>query len=566
MPKPVQLRALLAASAVTLFAGMAAAAPLTFDANRQYFNYNGKTLALVGASAEYLCHIQQPAANANTYCTWNNNPQYFANLAGKGMNKIRMWVGLNHSPGTSQNFSTQVDHSQLTPYTFEQPFAFQLNANPALDKLWNLDVWEETYFNRVFNTIQAAAATQPPIMVEVTLFDAEGVWENGPWHDSKNTQNAAHSLTDAKYFLAFDTVDHDTQAGNIYVRDRQRAFLRKMVAKLNSLDNFYWELSNEPDLSTGVDLAATQNWHNAMLQEILQAEQPANLKKHMIAVNFATTSSVEWARSKVNLRLISGHYATASDSRLGAEELIRTYLVPGNPNSIDKAYGFNEDWITPFLSTPDSVRVEAWEFMLNEGGSFDHLGYDWNVGGATSAPAVVRTQLGVLARFLNGQVNASGVEIKPGLNLAGMGRVQQAPPLWCPGVGAYSAPAPPTGTPVSRTYYSSMQWADNDYLLYIHHSILNSEQVDPLLSPPKKRALTRYMPVSGSYQHTFSVTPGTQGRYKAEWIDPKTGNALSAPGYPFQFDWSGNQATSQPLPTSPVYPIDVLLRVSRVPV
>src|SRR5262245_59670646 len=104
MQRSTPLRALFLSLVLLFAAGLAVAAPLTFDPNRQYFLYNGKTIALVGASAEYLCHIDQPTGNDTHVCTWNNNPQYFANIAGKGVNKIRMWVGLNHSPGTHNGF------------------------------------------------------------------------------------------------------------------------------------------------------------------------------------------------------------------------------------------------------------------------------------------------------------------------------------------------------------------------------------------------------------------------------------------------------------------------------
>src|SRR5262245_54405635 len=86
-------------------------------ANPQYVVYNGRTQALVGASASYLCHIDQPGTLGNPlspltpsidYCAFNNYPEYLgylrAAVMGPGqvaapLNKMQLWIGLNHSPG-----------------------------------------------------------------------------------------------------------------------------------------------------------------------------------------------------------------------------------------------------------------------------------------------------------------------------------------------------------------------------------------------------------------------------------------------------------------------------------
>ena len=79
-------------------AARVSAAPLTLDTNPQYFNYNGQTIALVGYSGEYLPHVRQPLQNDN-YCTYDSYQACIDDLTSRGINKIRMWLGVNHSPG-----------------------------------------------------------------------------------------------------------------------------------------------------------------------------------------------------------------------------------------------------------------------------------------------------------------------------------------------------------------------------------------------------------------------------------------------------------------------------------
>jgi hypothetical protein len=134
-----------------LSASSALAAPITNDTNLQYFNYNGRTMALVGTSASYLCHVTQPDRE-DSYCTWENHVSFLNDLQGKGLNKIRLWLALNHSPGSRPIDSPGTPtRNDLTPYTYEQPFQWD-----AVNKFWNLDVWEQGFFNRVAQVVSDA--------------------------------------------------------------------------------------------------------------------------------------------------------------------------------------------------------------------------------------------------------------------------------------------------------------------------------------------------------------------------------------------------------------------------
>ncbi|HYG79715.1 MAG TPA: hypothetical protein VD861_04970 [Pyrinomonadaceae bacterium] len=536
----------------------AAADPIKiYTANPQYFDYNGRVMTLVGTSASYLCHVDQTDADdATNFCTWGNHNTFFTQLRDSGLNKIRLWLALNHSPGSHPTDSPGTSSNlELTPYESEQPFKWN-----STTKKWNLDKWSEPtatennglFFPRVKQVIQDAQSKG--IIVEVTLFDAfSGAFENSPWNDRNNAQDANHSLSDENYFTSFDSVTDDTHLGNKYVRTIQRNFVKKMVNLLNEFDNFYWEIANEPD-NNNVDPRGTINWHQDMINQIKQAESLLP-KKHLIAVNFSQTDSLNWASANTDISIINGHYVTISDhstrARSGAIELISPWRPkPTSPalNPINKMLGFNEGRITNATqATADSVRAEAWEFMLSEGGAFDHLGY--LNGSATSPfvdPAELRRQLGALAKFLNGEV-VNGVLV-PGISLANMTRHAFNPPFWAANLPKYGTQ--PTGT-AYKVYWGSMQWSRNEYVLYVHHSLMTNA------------AFNKYNPVTGSYKYALTMNLGPQsGWFTAKWINPKTGALLTGANNQHTFYWPAD-GTTYTLPVSPTFSFDAVLHVKR---
>jgi hypothetical protein len=105
-----------------LLAGAAAvsAQPIAVDpTNPQYFRFQNQTIPLIGFSAEYICPISFSPTN-NAICTLETYPSFLNTLASPaGINKIRLWVGLNHSPNKM---------GAGTVITTEQPFAWNAGA------------------------------------------------------------------------------------------------------------------------------------------------------------------------------------------------------------------------------------------------------------------------------------------------------------------------------------------------------------------------------------------------------------------------------------------------------
>lgn len=161
----------------------------------RYFRYGGELLPLIGVSGEYLPQVEivrpgggvlsdRDAGLVADYCVYNavNGVRKFQRcinqLKAAGLNKLRLWVGLNHSPGSprsccpAQGACTALpDTTVTTPYTNEQLL-------PRIGNKWKLDAaqsaYDATYLARLVEVI--TYARDNGVIVEVTLFDA---WQAG---------------------------------------------------------------------------------------------------------------------------------------------------------------------------------------------------------------------------------------------------------------------------------------------------------------------------------------------------------------------------------------------------
>lgn len=516
----------LALASVDRPAGAVPTSPISIDpTNPQYFFYDNQTIALVGTSAEYLCHVIQPD-RVGYYCTFADYPAFLADLQARGLNKMRLWLGLNHSPGREPN-------RPGFPYDFEQPFVYNSTTG-----LWDWDNFSQKYFNAVFGVIQAAS--NAGVIVEVVLFDPwSGDWTKGPWHPSRN--NRGKGFTSRNKFVTGTVSGADLEAQN-----KQLEFVDRIATELNPLHNFYWEIANEPDLissGSSLPISAITDWHDKVIQRLRAKEATLPNGHHLIAVNYHTNAALATVRDNTyplsvpHIGLVSGHYVAVSDYgtgssqvRNGAIELENSWQI-GPSASLAKAFGFNETRISPFQTTLRSMRAEAWEFLLKEGGSYDHYGYDWQ---STSA-GNYRTQLGKLASFLRG------------LDLRNMARPTGTAPFWVSGLGTYG-----TG----NKYWAAMQKVRHQYVLYVHHSVID-------FAVPGNPAVTqfaKYTPVAGSFSESLNVNLGSiAGTFDAEWIDPATGNVLSSV---LGIAWNPATMPSVNL-VSPTYAFDIALRVKR---
>ncbi len=539
---------------IALWCSALAASPISIDPiNPHYFLYNGQTIALVGASAEYLGHVScitspDPSCEVTSggtilsdyYCRYENYNAYLSDLSSKHLNKMQIWIGLNHSPGW-QRLANPTLHSYAKPYDYEQPWSWDSSAGK-----WTY-ISSPIFWSHV-RALLAAARAQG-IIVEVTLFDAfSGNFAYSPWNPASNTYTG-YGFTAEQYMVSFDNPSNfDVISSNHSARVEQSdAMLQTLVqtaaSQLNSFDNFYWEIANEPEIDGTVTAASTLTWHDSIARDLYYRESTLPNGHHLIAAQLHSRTAIESIKSNnpaypnlgPNIKIVNAHYVTVANGTpdpYGAIPLIRDYNN-GPQGQLNRLFGFNEGRITPDVAYPSnpnqdlSTRAEAWEFMLEGGGTFDHLGYDWRNNPVSIS---TRTYLGKLADFLKT------------LTLRTMNRQLSGTQLAAfvyGGLPAYGA---------GNVYWGGMQSSDQkQFVLYVHHSTLSPN------------AYTRYRPILSTYNTTLQLQQlGAAGTFKAEWIDPATG---AVKGTPQTFAWSGAGIIT--LQASPSYVFDIALRITR---
>lgn len=585
--------------------------PICIDVqNNRYFHFNGKTTRLVGASGEYLPHVDtqnrqfsasQPSANpanqliSTGYCTFATvtsdtsttikAERCVDQLAANNLNLMRLWVSLNSSAGSDKTGS---------PYLHEQPFTLDSNS------LWDFNittppptlVTPDTAF--LSNLVSLVSYAQSKgVVVEVTLFD--------PWSAEQANGNAdpfspylsgnnsiGKQFTNNAFFVEGETncspalpTYVDCAADNKQLRRRQVAVLQAVVQQLYNFNNVYYELANEADFTNAAQASEANflSWQRYMADQIASVEAGLTPPRHhLIAANYLGKSIIDSTAQMPSdsggglISIINGHYARLNKPndpvpQYSAIDLVRHYNVAdgssGVPNNM--IYGFNESKITgyhqanagSFFNSVDAMRAEAWEFLLDGGGAYDLLAYDWgNVGGCSNdiTPRVgappnncdstegIR-ELGLLSKAMN----VANSIMPP--NPATMTRMDSRTPwIDVPTYGALD----PGGA--SNMYWAAMQNTVNRWLLYIHHSTVPAGTTTGFF---------QYQPVMSTYSRTFHVFNLTTrctsaGRFQADWYDPKSMNLVASN----QFNWPVNASVA--LPSAPSYSFDVLLVVSWV--
>jgi hypothetical protein len=534
--KPAALTALLVAC-LALWAPIVEAVPsrpICVDIhNLQYFRYDGKTIALVGTSAEYLPHVSS-WADQNQFAMLQSYQAFINELVAKGLNRMRIWVSLNDSISLPTTLG-RPPHE--TPFCYNPVGTATVytcdNTGAGMPNKYDLNRWDPVFFTNLRAVIDWAAHggntfnTAKAVIVEVVIFDAHAGNFDGPWNPAKNLQG--YGFTAESNAIALDTAGGDTVAAHISARAKQKALIRKLVDELKTYHNFYWEIANEPEGQNEAGAASDANgqlakvvaWTNMMVDELYNYEGSVSTYRHLIGVNYFSTQGLNSVSPNTKISVVNGHYvdldAIKSPNRLAASEMIRAYNA-GPSGTLNRLFGFNEGRITPsnfpgavgFYVTPESTRSEAWEFMLNGGGAFEHLGYDWNNTLGGTEPARLRTTLGRLATYLKT------------LDLRRGGRSPlnaSAKPTWAPNIPAYGS-ANGTG----NLYWAAYQ-SPGTYLLYLHHSKLSTHAFKAYLPclPSGGVACTAVRVPSVAV-----VMPASSNPYTARWVDPSTGGPIGS--------------------------------------
>jgi hypothetical protein len=210
---------------------------------------------------------------------------------------------------------------------------------------FDLSRWDEAYFARLRQFIEAAG--ERGIVVEVVLFCPfyeDSMWDLSPMKAGNNIQGVG--VVPRNEVL---TLKHPEL---LAVQD---AMTQKIAQELAPLDNWYFEICNEP-YAGKVPL----EWEHHVADTIRAAE-PDPATRHLIAQNISNGSArVEKPHPAVSL--FNFHYAAPPDAvKVNADHR--------------RAIGDDE---TGFRGTTDlPYRTEGWDFLLAGGGLFNNLDYSF---------------------------------------------------------------------------------------------------------------------------------------------------------------------------------------------
>ena len=370
--------------------------------NPHYLTYKGNPVLLITSAEHYGAVLNKDF----DYITYLNT------LQAEGMDYTRIFTGSYvEIPGS---FGIQNNTLAPAPGSFLAPW--KRTGEPGLYKGQNkfdLNSWEPAYFERLKNLVEEAYKRD--IIVEVTFFCStyqDAYWERNPFNPGNNIKN----------FPAIDRKKSNT-LDNGPLTGYQIALVRKIVAELNSFDNLFYEIQNEPwaddpqkamrILRTldpqGLNWAkwsesaseASLEWQKVIASTITETEKRLP-KKHLVAQNYVNFKhSLE--EVDPNVSILNFHYAW--------------------PEAVWLNYGWNRPVNfdeSGFAGTSDTTYLrQAWQFMLAGGAIFNSLDYSFYVGAETGkgqnvAPGGGSTTLRKQLTFLHSFLKAFNyVKMKP---------------------------------------------------------------------------------------------------------------------------------------------------------
>ena len=352
---------------LTIFASANAQSPIRLHPdNPHYFQYNGKPVLLITSAEHYGALIN---------LDFDYIP-YLDALRAQGLNNTRVFTGTYVEREKDIKWMGYNNTLAPRPGRLIVPWArSKVNGYFGGGNKFDLDKWDENYFNRLKDLITQASARG--IFVELTLFGnqyKDSIWMNSPLYPGNNIQNVGPS--GPKSFLKFQTLQDEKLLA------RQDEFVIKVLHELNYFDNLYFEICNEP-YNEVTDSVAVIEWHNHMVTLITQVE--ASLpKKHLIATNQSVVYNS-------NVSVANYHYI-----KIPHKPSDRWLYDLNKVNSMDETMG------SLIHSDVNDVRVEAWDFILRGGGAYNNLSWEYtplNESGSDSA-RIIRKQLENLQKFM----------------------------------------------------------------------------------------------------------------------------------------------------------------------
>ncbi|MFB3921349.1 MAG: hypothetical protein ACE145_06475 [Terriglobia bacterium] len=455
--------------------------------NPHYFLFKGKATVLITSAEHYGAVINGDF----------DYVAYFDALKAYGLNYTRIYPGELFEPvGKFMKGNTlgPKPASLIVPWARSSTPGYMLGGNK-----FDLDQWDAAYFARLKDFV--AQAAERDIVVEICFFNGQysDTWPISPLYYENNIQGAGRC----------DHEDFQTLKHPDLVR-RQDDYVRKIIQEVNSYDNVILEICDEAMVG-GTPIEDASAWVGHFV-ELIQETERTLPKKHLVAqqVEGPLGGPYDWS-SNPGVAIIVAQYAYGRGWLGGMQALDEKY-------GFNKPLEFNETNYYPLYSG-DKVgasRVEAWEFIVGGGGSFNQLNGSYtaaNPAGNTPDNTQVLTALRALKDFI---YSFDFLKMRPDKRFV-------------------------TGGVPAGAHCRAISERGRQYAFYLHHSAGAGE--------------TAYTVTPGNYVENL-VLDLPAGAYKAEWVDPASGNVIGA-------DTLSHQGGKRTL-TTPKHSIDIALRIKQL--
>ena len=287
----------------------------------------------------------------------------------------------------------------------------------------------------------------------------------------------------------------------------------RSLRKSTDFDNVILEICDEPYLTgTPIELAGPWVGHNV---EVIKKAESTLPQKHLIAQQMEGPigGPIDFT-SHPDVSVIVTQYAWE-----GSHEQMGGLMALDYEYDKNKPIDFNETDYYPTWYQGDRIadsRVEAWEFVVGGGGSFNQLNGLYTVrdpGGKTEENQQLGRALKSLHDFM---YSFDFLKMRPDRTF-----VRGGVPL--------------------GVYARGMSEPGKQYAYYHHHSSFG-------------RNTASYKVTPGNYQENLLLHLPA-GSYQADWVDAATGSVISSE----KFNHEGGNHTI----TTPMHSVDVALRVKR---
>lgn len=467
----------------TIASGIASGDPLSLNnQNPHYFEYQGKGTVLVTSGEHYGAVINQD---------FNYRP-YLEELSRDHLNLTRVWSGsYREAPG-----DFHIADNTLAPRRerFVSPW-LRSNLPGALDggKKFDLKRWNSAYFTRLQAFLTQASKRK--IVVEFNLFCAyydDSMWKLSPLNAGNNVNGIGNvPRSEALSMRHGDLLEIEDE------------MVRKIVTEVNSFDNLYFEICNEPYIGN-----IEPEWQRHISSVIADTEKGLP-QRHLISQNIANGSK-RITEPDPNVSIFNFHYA-------------RPPVSVSLNYGVNRVIGYNE---TGFDGQADSTyRVQGWAFLTAGGALYNNLDYSFIAGHENAdyrfnretpggGGAELRKQLGVLARFFE---SLDVAELRPAQGLIQL-------------------------KPSDAAHLCGLAAPGKAYVAYLYRAGVQPGN-KPRFEIDRK---------AGKSKVALELPAG---KYQALWLEPKTGAVLRETRFA--------QKDRTRFLSSPVYSEDVVLKILR---